>query len=181
MKAKSLLIIVSTLILGFILGMLTSAEIRHQKLKPMSFFLSEERFKEGVFSVINPAEGQKEKLEKLIEDYSKRNRDLQADFRRNIESIMKDLWSDMKPILSQEQLDKLLEMEKRRSDYYEQRSGRAHRDSARGGSDFRSRMRQPGDTSRIWDEGDSLRMRMHQDSSGRKDFQRPSGGGSPRR
>ena len=67
MKARSIIIIVATLILGFILGMLTSAEIRHQKLKPMSFFLSQERFRDGVFSVINPDEDQKEKLEELID------------------------------------------------------------------------------------------------------------------
>lgn len=179
MKARSIIIIVATLILGFILGMLTSAEIRHQKLKPISFFLSEERFRDGVFSVINPDEAQKEKLEKLIEEYSNRNRELQSDFRKNLDDFMTDLWKDMEPILTPEQVEKLLEMEKKRAEFYRQSRGR-HPDSTKGGPEYRNRMRQPGDSSRMWQQGDSARMRMYGDSARMRGFERPPGGSTQR-
>ncbi len=175
MKTRSIIIIIATLILGFILGMLTSAEIRHRKLKPMSFFLSEERFRDGVFSVINPAEDQKLKLEKVIEEYSKRNRELQADFRKNMDDFMKDLWKEMEPILTPEQIEKLLNMEKKRAEFYRQGRG-WHNDSTRGGPDSRNRMRPPGDSTRMWPQGDSARMRMFSDSSRMRGFERPPGG-----
>jgi len=175
MKAKSIIIIIATLFIGFILGMLTSAEIRHRKLKPMSFFLSEDRFREGLFSVINPDENQKIKLEKIIEEYSRRNRDLQADFRKNLDTFMKDLWEEMEPILTPDQVQKLLDMEKKRAEFYRQGRGR-HDDSTRGGPDNRNRMRQPGDSTKMWQQADSSRMRMYGDTSRMRGFERPPGG-----
>ena len=38
MKVKPILVIVITLIIGFVLGMLTSAQIRYNKLKPVRLY-----------------------------------------------------------------------------------------------------------------------------------------------
>ena len=43
MKARPIIIVVITLIIGFVLGMLTSAQIRYHRLKPVRvFFLGRE-------------------------------------------------------------------------------------------------------------------------------------------
>ena len=62
MKAKPIIIIIITLIIGFVMGMLTSAQIRYHRLKPVRVFFSEERFRNGFFEVIQPDEKQKEKI-----------------------------------------------------------------------------------------------------------------------
>jgi hypothetical protein len=108
MKTRSIIIVVATLILGFILGMLTSAQIRHQKLKPFRVFFSDDRFREGIYSTINPDDAQKEKLEVIIKKYAKRNYDLQVNYRKDLDNFMKDLWKEMEPVLTAEQVEKYL-------------------------------------------------------------------------
>jgi hypothetical protein len=44
MKAKPVIVVIVTLVIGFLLGMLTSAQIRYHKLKPVRVYFSEEAF-----------------------------------------------------------------------------------------------------------------------------------------
>ena len=71
MKTKSILVILVTLIIGFILGMLTSAQIRYHRLKPVRVFFSEERFREGFYKTIQPDEQQKAKIDQVLDKYAK--------------------------------------------------------------------------------------------------------------
>ena len=59
MKARPILLVVITLVIGLILGMLISAQIRFNKLKPVRLYFSEERFREGFYKTIQPDEKQK--------------------------------------------------------------------------------------------------------------------------
>ena len=59
MKTRTILLAVVILIIGFILGMLTSAQLRLHKLKPVRLYFSEERFREGFYKTIQPDEAQK--------------------------------------------------------------------------------------------------------------------------
>ena len=77
MKAKSIIVILVTLIIGFILGMLTSAQIRYHKLKPVRVYFSEERFREGFYRTIQPDEQQKAKIDLILDKYAKINSELQ--------------------------------------------------------------------------------------------------------
>ena len=61
MKAKPVILVIVILIIGFVLGMLTSAQIRIHKLKPVRVFFSEERFRDGFYQTIQPDEKQKAK------------------------------------------------------------------------------------------------------------------------
>jgi hypothetical protein len=116
MKAKPIIIIVVTLTIGFILGMLTSAQIRYSKLRPVRVFFSEDRFREGFYKVIQPDDKQKEKIDLLLSKYAKDNSTIQGDFRKKLDVLMKDFWKEMEPVLTKDQLDRLKQMEKRRTD-----------------------------------------------------------------
>ena len=63
MKTRPILLGIITLIIGFILGMLTSAQLRLHKLKPVRVYFSEERFREGFYKTIQPDEEQKAKID----------------------------------------------------------------------------------------------------------------------
>jgi len=159
MNKKSLFIIIATLLLGFVLGMLTSASIRYQKLKPVRFFFSEERFREGIYQIINPDEEQKEKLEVVIKKYARSSRELQSGFRKQFEDLTRNLWNEMEPLMTEEQGDKIQEMEKRRQDFSTQGKGRIPNDS--------SRMRHSDDSFRMRHMPDSGRWRGSQPAPGR--------------
>jgi hypothetical protein len=114
MKTKPVLIIIATLIIGFVLGMLTSAQIRFHKLNPVRVFFSEERFREGFYRTIQPDEKQKAGIEIVLDKYAKINSDLQRNFRKELDSSMKDFRKEIDAFLTKDQIARLREMDERR-------------------------------------------------------------------
>jgi AraC-like DNA-binding protein len=149
MKAKSIIVILVTLIIGFILGMLTSAQIRYNKLKPVRVFFSEERFREGFYRTIEPNEQQKTKIDLVLNKYAKINSELQSNFMKELDSNMKEFRKELDMNLSKEQLARLKEMDERRqemirhnrnnfqNDSLNMRPDRRHFPGGRPGPDFR--------------------------------------------
>lgn len=151
MKAKPILVVIVTLVIGFVLGMLTSAQIRINKLKPVRLYFSEERFMEGFFSAIQPNEKQKAEIEQILDKYAATNRDLQDNLRKEMDSNMKELRKELDAKLTKEQLTKLKEMDDRRQEML-RRNWRIRNDSSdsrdrrrgdRGGGQFRDRPPMP--------------------------------------
>jgi hypothetical protein len=116
MKTKPKLIIgvIATLIIGFILGMLTSAQIRHHKLAPVSVYFSEERFKDGFYRAIHPDEKQKEKIDIILNKFARLNSELQNNFRRELDANMKSFRKEIDSYLTPQQLERLRDMDERR-------------------------------------------------------------------
>lgn len=120
MKAKSILVILVTLIIGFILGMLTSAQIRYHRLNPVRVFFSEERFREGFYKTIQPDEHQKAKIDLVLNKFAKLNSELQNNFRKELDSNMKEFRKELDLNLTKEQLERLKEMDDRRQEMIRQ-------------------------------------------------------------
>lgn len=116
MKIRSIIVIVLTLIIGFILGMLTSAQIRYHRLKPVRVYFSEERFREGFYKVIQPDEQQKAKIDLVLDKYAKINSNLQNNFRRDLDASMKEFRKEVDLNLTKEQIARLKEMDDRREE-----------------------------------------------------------------
>jgi len=116
MKAKPILLVVVTLLIGFVLGMLTSAQIRYKKLKPVRVYFSEERFRDGFYNTIQPDEQQKGTINIILDKYAKINSELQNNFRINLDASMKDFRKELDANLTKEQLARLKEMDQRRQE-----------------------------------------------------------------
>jgi hypothetical protein len=120
MKAKPVLLIVITLVIGFIIGMLTSAQMRFNRLKPVRLYFSEERFRDGFYKTLEPDEKQKVEIEKILDKYAKLNSDLQDDFRKELDSNMKEFRKEIDSKLTKDQLARLKEMDERRQEMIRQ-------------------------------------------------------------
>jgi AraC-like DNA-binding protein len=120
MKTKLILVVLVTLIIGFILGMLTSAQIRYHRLNPVRVFFSEERFRDGFYRTIQPDEQQKAKIDLILNKYAKINSSLQFNFRKELDSSMKEFRNELDLNLTKEQLARLKEMDERRQDMIRQ-------------------------------------------------------------
>jgi len=94
--------------------MLTSAQIRYSRLQPVRVFFSEERFRDGFYNMIQPDEKKKETIDQLLSKYAKNNSVIQNDFRKKLDSLMKDFWKELEPSLTKEQIDRLKQMDQRR-------------------------------------------------------------------
>src|SRR5512140_1600752 len=130
MKTKPILILVATLIIGFLLGMLASAQIRSHRLNPVRFFSSEERFREGFYKVIQPDEQQKAKIDVVLDKYAKINSELQRNFHREFESSMNEFRKEIDSYLTKDQIERLREMDERRQEMIRKRWKDHERDSS---------------------------------------------------
>jgi hypothetical protein len=120
MKTKSVIVIVLTLVIGFVLGMLTSAQLRYQKLKPVRVFFSEERFREGFYNAIQPDAMQKEKIDVILDKYAKLNSELQDNFRKDMEQNMKEFRKEIDQNLTKDQLSRLKDLDEKRKEMIRQ-------------------------------------------------------------
>ena len=116
MKARSIIVVLVTLIIGFVLGMLTSAQIRYHRLKPVRVFFSEERFRDGFYKTIEPNEQQKSKIDLVLNKYARINSELQSNFRKELDANMKEFRKELDLNLTKEQLTRLKEMDDRREE-----------------------------------------------------------------
>ncbi len=120
MKTRSIIVIVLTLVIGFVLGMLTSAQMRFHRLKPVRMYFSEERFREGVYNAIQPNDQQKAKIDLILDKYAKINSELQSNFRKELDANMKDFRKELDSNLTKEQIARLKEMDDRRQEIIRQ-------------------------------------------------------------
>ena len=119
MKTKAILIVIATLLIGFLLGMLTSAQIRHSKLRKMRTSVSGRDFAEMMMEVINPDDQQRIELEQVMKSYEKRTREMQSEFRRDFDSVSTAFKKDIDTLLTPDQLARVREMESRNREMME--------------------------------------------------------------
>lgn len=143
MKTKPVLLAILTLVIGFVIGMLTSAQLRYNKLKPVRFYFSEERFRDGFYRIIEPDEKQKAEIEKIIDKYAKHNSEVLLEFRKDFDSVMKAFQNELDSELTKEQLARLKDIESRRQEMIKENRKSREKDSAKmkDRNDFRERRR----------------------------------------
>jgi len=110
--------------------MLTSAQIRYHKLKPVKVFFSEEKFRDGFYSTIQPGEQQKAKIDLILDKYAKINSELQGSFRKELDASMKDFRKELDLNLTKEQIARLKEMDERRHEMIRQNRKNHENDSS---------------------------------------------------
>ncbi len=135
MKAKPVILVILTLIIGFVLGMLTSAQLRFNRLKPVRFYFYEEKFREGFYKIIEPDEKQKTEIDKILDKFSKKNSELQENFRKEADSNMKAFRKEIDAKLTKEQIARLKEMDERREKMIKE--FRKHRNDSTGRQEMR--------------------------------------------
>jgi len=121
MKTKSIILALTTLAIGFLLGMLTSSQLRSKRLNPVRVFFSEERFKEGMYQAIQPTEVQKAKIDQILDKYSKLNSEAGEVFRKEFEARMIGFRSEIDANLTPEQAIRLKELDEQRKKLDKQR------------------------------------------------------------
>lgn len=165
MKTRPVLLGIITLIIGFILGMLTSAQLRLHKLKPVRVYFSEERFREGFYKTIQPDEEQKAKIDLILNKYAKLNSELQGNFRKELDANFRAMRKELDSNLTKEQLARLKEMDERRQEMMRQERKKHENDTTRFGNNRRRYPDRPSGTGPGPDEPPPPPPVQEQDSS----------------
>jgi len=140
MRKRQLLFAVIILLIGFVIGMLTSAQLRLNRLKPVRMYFSEESFREGFYRTIQPDEAQKAKIDLILDKYARINSETQSNFRKELDSNIKAMRKELDSNLTKEQLARLKEMDEKRQEMMKQERIRRESDTTR----FRDDRRYPG-------------------------------------
>ena len=128
MKIRPVILVAITLAIGFLLGMLTSAELRSHRLKPVRVFFSEEKFREAMYNAIQPSDEQKLKIDAILDKYSRINSEATSSFRKEFESRMEVFRSEIDSILTPEQIARMKELDAQRQKMIRERRGEFGRD-----------------------------------------------------
>ena len=143
MKTRTILLGIITLVIGFVIGMLTSAQLRLNRLKPVRMYFSEERFREGFYKTIQPDEEQKAKIDLILDKYARLNSETQGKFRKELDANVKAMRKELDSNLTKEQLARLKEMDERRQEMMKLERERRENDTTR----FRNERRRFNDRS----------------------------------
>lgn len=139
MKTRPILLGIITLIIGFVIGMLTSAQLRLHRLQPVRMYFSQERFREGFYKIIQPDKEQKAKIDQILDKYAKMNSETQGNFRKELDANVRAMRKELDSNLTKEQLVRLKEMDERRQEMMRQERERHKNDT----TNFRNGRRRP--------------------------------------
>ncbi len=140
MRKRQVIFAIVILLIGFVIGMLTSAQLRLTRMKPVRMYFSEERFREGFYRMIQPDEEQKAKIDLILDKYARINSETQSQFRKELDSNIKAMRKELDSNLTKDQLARLREMDEKRQEMMKQERLRRESDT----SGFRDDRRYPG-------------------------------------
>jgi hypothetical protein len=113
-RAKTVFIIVVTLIIGILIGTFVLVPpIAKHHFKRIASMRRPEGFIKGMEHVIRPSESQAEAVNEVLDRYSRQFDEINDRHHAEMTALMDSLRSDLTPILTDEQNDRLDELAKR--------------------------------------------------------------------
>jgi len=113
MKAKSILILIATLIIGFAIGFMTNSQLTKRKIQSFVKMGTPEGFKERLFHVIRPDEMQRDEIAPILDKYADKIHEAIKSSREDMKNINQEMIQKLKPHLRDEQIDRLMRAQER--------------------------------------------------------------------
>ncbi|MBD3288175.1 hypothetical protein GF337_05170, partial [candidate division KSB1 bacterium] len=109
-KIKSAIVLLITLAIGLGLGMQIDRMILKKKIRERVHRPPDSRLFMRIFErIIQPEESQREQVRQIIQEHTKRLARIDSTARSQFAEALDSLRHDLKPVLSQEQLDRIKE------------------------------------------------------------------------
>ncbi|MCF6170179.1 MAG: YhcB family protein [Bacteroidales bacterium] len=112
-KIKFTAIILGTLIIGFVIGFLTNGRLVKSRIDRMQSFYTEKGANRAFVHVLEPTPAQMEKIRPILQEHAVENRDLLFTYREDQEALFLHLEDELRPYLTDEQMEKLEELKHR--------------------------------------------------------------------
>ena len=130
-KIKSGIILLTTLLIGFVIGYLTSTQVKESRIRELRTFGSAEGFKFMMEHMLELGDEQKNAIRPVVDKYAKKNFELMKNFRGEFSVMMKEFHKELTPHLTPEQIERLNKFgergrEMRRKGEFPRRGKRRH-------------------------------------------------------
>ena len=112
-KIKSGIILLTTLLIGFVIGFLTSTQVKESRIRELRTFGSAEGFRFMMEHMLELDDEQKDEIRPVVDKYAKKNFELMKNFRGEFSVLMKEFHKELTPYLTPEQIERLNEFGKR--------------------------------------------------------------------
>ena len=112
-KIKSVILLLTTLLIGFVIGFLTSTQVKESRIRELRTFGSAEGFKYMMEHMLELDDKQKDAIKPVVDSYAKKNFELMKNFRGEFSVLMKEFHKELTPHLTPEQIKRLNEFGER--------------------------------------------------------------------
>ncbi len=106
-KTKSILLILATLVIGFVIGFLVSGRLTHQRIRKMVEIRKSKGFQKELVQVIQPTEAQAPLVNPILESFGTRLDSMHMRHRAEMQENMALLELSLEPLLQPAQMVKL--------------------------------------------------------------------------
>ncbi|MGI9278836.1 MAG: hypothetical protein ACR2PX_04295 [Endozoicomonas sp.] len=106
-KAKPLLILLATLMIGCLLGALAVGVVVRDKVQAARQFTHKDGFVQQIESVLEPSARQKKKVDPIIHRYGEKVQTIFAGSRESLQQEMDAMMEELSTVVSEQQLDRL--------------------------------------------------------------------------
>ena len=113
MKSKSILIIVATLIIGFVIGFLTNGQLTKSRIQSFVKMGTCDGFKAKLYHVIRPDKSQHEAIDPILEKYAVKIHESVVKSRGGMKNINDEMIKELKPFLTDDQIFRIKKANKR--------------------------------------------------------------------
>jgi hypothetical protein len=109
MKTKYILLLFGTLIVGILIGTLTTGRVTRNKVEKIKSFNTREGFRDHLYKIIQPTPAQKELLEPILDSFSDVHWELMKGHWNNQKVLFDQMDSTIKPLITEEQFRILMD------------------------------------------------------------------------
>lgn len=113
MKTKSIIIILTTLIIGFVIGFLVNGQLTKNRIQSFVKQGTHDGFKMRFFDIIDPDEAQRVAIEPILEEYAEKTNEIVESFREEMKSIHDEMIGKLEPYLNEDQIERLKDAQER--------------------------------------------------------------------
>lgn len=124
MKTRPVLIVIASLIIGFIIGFLVNGQLTRQRFQSFVSQDHQNAFKFRMMDIIQPNDLQTKEIDPILDDYARRVHETMMASKEKFRELNDDLLNDLEPYLNQDQLDRLDRANQRFEHMMRNRAGR---------------------------------------------------------
>ena len=132
-KIKFSGIIIGTLLIGFVIGFLTNGRLVKSRIDRMQSFYTEKGANRAFMRVLDPLPEQMEKIRPILQQHARQNKELLKHHRSEQQALFLELENELRPLLTDEQMEKLEELKYRWQERFARPGGHGRGPGHRGG------------------------------------------------
>jgi hypothetical protein len=125
-------IIIATLLIGFIIGFLVNGRVTRHKIKKMRSEFTGQGFNRQFMRVLKPSPEQMEQLKPILKDYAQKHRETIESLHGEQEELFQGFKSEVEPYLTEEQIQRLEKMHKKRKGKFDHKKKQGRQPQHRG-------------------------------------------------